>query len=271
MESEGFKWWFGRVEDREDPEQLGRVRVRVFNLHGDEASMPTSTLRWSPVIMPVTNAGQFGIGRSPTGIQVGTIVWGCFLDGAKCQDSCVLGVWLGKPEGGHDVPALARGTNTIKKEPIGPEPESAYHARYPYNNVTVSESGHVVEVDDTPNFERLHTYHRSGTYTEIDAEGRRVNKIVGNDFEIIEKDKTVYVQGNVNIVVKGNATIEVEGGVNLSAPNVDIDSPSVTMSGDLDVTGTVTAGTDVLGGGISLKTHVHGGVQSGGSTTGLPQ
>ena len=27
----GFKWFVGVVEDRNDPEYLGRVRVRVYN------------------------------------------------------------------------------------------------------------------------------------------------------------------------------------------------------------------------------------------------
>lgn len=45
---------------------------------------------------------------------------------------------------------------------------------------------------------------------------------------------------------------------------------TVTITGDLHVTGTATADTDVIGGGKSLKTHTHGGVQTGGGTTGAP-
>jgi hypothetical protein len=62
-----------------------------------------------------------------------------------------------------------------------------------------SESGHIVELDDTPNKERIHVFHRTGTYTEINQEGRRVNKIVGDDIEVILKDKTVYIQGNAKV------------------------------------------------------------------------
>ena len=40
--------------------------------------------------------------------------------------------------------------------------------------------------------------------------------------------------------------------------------------GPLNVAGTVTATIDVFGGGKSLKTHMHSGVQSGGSNTGAP-
>ena len=39
---EGFIWYIGVVEDRQDPEQLGRVRVRCFGWHTDEKSkIPT--------------------------------------------------------------------------------------------------------------------------------------------------------------------------------------------------------------------------------------
>lgn len=60
-------------------------------------------------------------------------------------------------------------------------------------------------------------------------------------------------------------------GLQIAAPGDVAIQGNVTIDGDVDVTGTVTASTDVLGGGISLATHTHGGVQSGGSSTGGPQ
>lgn len=45
---------------------------------------------------------------------------------------------------------------------------------------------------------------------------------------------------------------------------------SIDLDGDLNVTGTITATEDVVGGGKSLKTHKHGGVQAGGAQTGVP-
>lgn len=60
--------------------------------------------------------------------------------------------------------------------------------------------------------------------------------------------------------------------ITLTGDGVEITAPGgVTITGDVDVTGTITASADVIGGGISLKTHTHGGVQSGGSSTGGPQ
>jgi phage baseplate assembly protein V len=45
----------------------------------------------------------------------------------------------------------------------------------------------------------------------------------------------------------------------------------VTIEGDVNVTGTLTATTDVVGGGKSLKGHKHTGVQAGGGISGAPQ
>ncbi len=33
---EGFFWFFGVVEDIEDPLQVGRVRVRIYNQHNED-------------------------------------------------------------------------------------------------------------------------------------------------------------------------------------------------------------------------------------------
>lgn len=45
---------------------------------------------------------------------------------------------------------------------------------------------------------------------------------------------------------------------------------TVAVIGNVTVTGTVTATVDVVGGGKSLKTHTHGGVTTGGGTSGPP-
>lgn len=60
-------------------------------------------------------------------------------------------------------------------------------------------------------------------------------------------------------------------GIEIMAPGgVTIEGP-VDITGDVSVTGTITATEDVIADGISLKSHTHSGVQSGGSSTGGPQ
>ncbi|QGP52530.1 Mu-like prophage protein gp45 (plasmid) [Piscirickettsia salmonis] len=46
---------------------------------------------------------------------------------------------------------------------------------------------------------------------------------------------------------------------------------NVKTSGTINCDQTITASSDVVGGGISLKSHTHGGVQTGGGTTSAPQ
>lgn len=228
---EGFRWFIGVVEDRNDPDKQGRVRVRAYNTHGDKVEVPTNTLPWATVLMPGYSSSANQVGVSSTGLQLGSTVVGFFIDGNDTLMPVVFGVMPGK----GDITKLAIGQNTINKQTLGPEPVSAYNTKYPFNKVFQSESGHVIEIDDTPNFERLHTYHRTGTYTEINEDGRRVNKIVGDDFEIVQKDKNLYIQGAFTITAKGN----------------------ITINGDIKVNGSITATGDVIGGGISLDNHTH--------------
>ena len=82
---------------------------------------------------------------------------------------------------------------------------------YPYNHVRASEQGHVEEWDDTPGAERLHRYHCSGTFEEIQADGTRVVKVLGNDYEIVADDKNVLISGACNVTVEGDCRLLTMG------------------------------------------------------------
>lgn len=80
-------------------------------------------------------------------------------------------------------------------------------------------------------------------------------------------------EGDVIHFKRGNHIyIDSAAKVTVKAPNVDITaSTKVTMTTPLlEVTGDINAGGDVVGNGISLDNHVHGGVSPGGSNTGGP-
>ena len=111
------------------------------------------------------------------------------------------------------------------------QPNVPYGAKYPYNQVKETESGHVQEFDDTPGYERVHTYHRSGTFDEVDANGTKVTKIVGDGYVIYDRngfisiagDANVTVNGNVNIFCRSDANIEVAGSAEMKVRgNFDI-------------------------------------------------
>lgn len=55
-----------------------------------------------------------------------------------------------------------------------------------------------------------------------------------------------------------------------AATEVILEAPLVSFTGDVHVDGSLTADVEVTADGKHLSTHVHGGVQSGGSSTGVP-
>jgi len=92
----GFTWFMGIVEDRNDPLRVGRVRVRCFGWHtADKTQQPTDTLPWAVVMMPANSAASSGVGSSPTGLVEGSWVVGFFMDGAKAQQPMIMGTWVG--------------------------------------------------------------------------------------------------------------------------------------------------------------------------------
>lgn len=67
----------------------------------------------------------------------------------------------------------------------------------------------------------------------------------------------------------GKAEVTADGGVTVNGPlTVNGDT---TINGEANVSKTLTAATDVIGGGKSLKGHKHTGVQTGGGVSGPPQ
>lgn len=264
MGEEGFHWFIATVEDIIDPEKLGRVKIRVIGEH-DDPKIQADELHWATPILPITSASYKQIGRSPTGLEVGSHVFGFYLDGHEKQLPILWGSYAkmpGKDQNKNDVPDLAREINTVQKEQVGPEPAPAYNAKYPFNHVWKTKSGHIIEIDDSPDNERIHIYHKSGTYTEINHDGQKVTKVMDKDFDIVVKDKTVYVGGNVNIQVKGDANITIEGTATAKADSWDI-------TGDVTLHGKLTADGDVLGNNISLDNHTHTDPQGG--NTGKPK
>lgn len=107
------------------------------------------------------------------------------------------------------------------------QPESPYKGEYPYNKVTQTETGHIIEIDDTPGSERLHVYHKSGTFIEIDANGSVVKRAVGSSYEIIDHNGKIAISGRADISINGacniyvgnDANIEVEGDTNITCHN----------------------------------------------------
>ena len=262
----GFIWFNGVVEDRQDPQKLGRLRVRCVGIHTDNKDdLPTSDLPWSQLIHPITSSGISGLGHSPGFIVEGTWVFGYFRDGYAMQEPMVIGTLPGKPvelaetsKGFYDpngvypkykdeVDTNRLATNDSNNPHLGLElrkltrktgvptadfdavpveehistaieasdsdtwnqPEIPYAAVYPFNHVFESESGHVMEIDDTKDNERLFTQHRTGTSQEIDKDGNQVNIIKGDHYNIVSGKRQAVIEGNLDITIGGRHKIYI--------------------------------------------------------------
>ena len=92
-----FQWFVGVVEDRHDPEKLGRLRVRCLGIHtANKGAIATADLPWASVALPTTSSGISGLGTSPSFIVEGSWVWGYYRDDLM-QELVVVGTLPGKP------------------------------------------------------------------------------------------------------------------------------------------------------------------------------
>lgn len=251
---DGFIWFTGVVEDRNDPEKLGRVRVRIFSYHSeDKTKIPTHDLHWAYIVYPVTTPSMDGMGTTPSFLVEGSQVLGFFRDPEEFQEPIILGTIPGvasskadtnkgfndpagtypkkifepdtnrlgvaNPEKPHEILSKKEQNRTTDVDALTgntwSEPKSTYNARYPKNHVFESESGHIVEYDDTPKAERIHEYHKSGTFYEIDADGNKVTRIVKDNYEITAGDDYVNIKGNAQLKVNNDYDIKVGNSISI--------------------------------------------------------
>jgi hypothetical protein len=263
MGLDGFVWFTGVVEDRNDPAKLGRVKVRALGFHTENLNdIPTVDLPWAHVMHPVTDPSMQGLGNTPSFLVEGTWVIGFFSDAKDRQQPIIMGTLPGYPQdvadvtkgfndpnalypsseithskhstNESDVNRLARNetdkahsvvatkNDSITEDvPIAnvdttwTEPSSAYAATYPKNHVFESESGHIKEIDDTTDNERIHEYHTAGTFYEIDKDGNKSTRVVGSNYEVVAGSNYVNVKGDVNLTIDTNCNTYIKGDWNI--------------------------------------------------------
>ena len=108
------RWFIGVVEEvGTDEPKLGRVRVRIYGIHGDRSEVPIGDLPQAQVLVPTTEPGISGLGRNPY-LEKGATVFGLFLDGKASQLPLVLG----------SIPVIEVPSAEQLANPIGPEAEA---------------------------------------------------------------------------------------------------------------------------------------------------
>jgi len=331
---DGFIWFVGVVEDRADPQKLGRVRVRCLGYHTDDkVALPTSDLPWASPVLPITSSGISGIGQTPLGLVEGSWVLGFFRDSTYAQEPMILGSLPGRPveEAGNtgfydpnkifprhinepdtnrlavndeDNPHLGlelrKATRitglatadfdattaadasaiTSSDTDTWDQPEIAYASIYPNNHVYESESGHILEFDDTSAAERIHLQHKTGSSFEYNPNGDRVQIVKGDDYMLMSGANKVDIQGASDISIGGRHKLyinksgetgnhyDIQVGANANV-NIQVDDGSVnliTKQGSINV----NAGGDYnvkVGGNYTMTVAGNRTITTEGSTT----
>lgn len=232
----------GVTEDNADPLQAGRCRVRIFGIHSQSTTkeqtdgIPTAELPWAEPALNVVEGALTGFGLFAVPL-VGSHVYVFFEQGNHMNPRYFAAV-----PGASDWGAGA-GT-------------------YPHNLVLAVHGGHYIELDSSSGAERIKIYHKSGTLTEVVADGSITITGVNNE--------TINISQNVSKTVGGTWVINVTG-------NTDLTSPQVTITGNLIVTGSIAADGAISSKStvaalsdstpVGLSTHTHTGVTDGNDTT----
>jgi hypothetical protein len=281
----GFIWFVGVVERTNDPLKLGRCRVRCVGWHTDNKQLlPSDSLPWAQGLLPTNNTnpyppregdmvvGFFTDGENGQDPVIIGVVPGIPLDAANPQkgfadprSAAELAAAPVKPDESAtnyprkiDEPTTSRLARNDAdypppilaakkaKKASKVEPDSYYAAKYPYNNVYESESGHAMEFDDTKGAERIHLYHRSGSYVEYGPLGDRSERIQRNKFTVVVGDDSVYVQGSVKMYVDGDYDLNVTGDIRINGKTVNINQGTMGAAriGDTADTGDQGTGSD---------------------------
>jgi len=94
-------------------------------------------------------------------------------------------------------------------------PGSNFTADYPYNQSTISRSGHEVHVNDTPGSESIRIAHRKGTFAEIDSTGRLDVVVVGKTYYYLQDSFTETVDGHKDLKISGSLNVNADNSINM--------------------------------------------------------
>ena len=153
--------------------------------------------------------------------------------------------------------AMSCGNGNIIGENGSQFPISRGSSQYPYNKTMTTNSGHVIEIDDTPNNERINIYHKSGSYISFQPNGDVFHKSVSNAHTLILEDDNRIVSGVQNVTILGNANLNIGGVWNVKADEANFDIPIIRQAGEYYCNEAIVQGT-------KFTEHQHKGVTSGG-------
>jgi len=240
----------GVIEDVNDPEEMGRARVRCFGYHTDNRdALKTEQLPWAHVMTPINSASTSGIGLSATGLVKGSWVVGFFRDGANAQDPIIIGsipsrsdklpnfsFGFSDPEGKYPTQESLKKPDTPLASTKNFRDSDAFKSKKStkngVGNVT-SAGGCSWEIKApenyiAPKYPKNHTYRtESGHTMEFDdTSGKERISLFHSKGSFIEMDGagdgTIVIKGShyelivsdKNVYIKGNMCVTIDGDMN---------------------------------------------------------
>ncbi|PQQ36482.1 translation initiation factor IF-2 [Photorhabdus luminescens] len=144
------------------------------------------------------------------------------------------------------------------------------------------QSGGVQEPAD----DRQHSLSDAFAIVGPQSQSKIISGISTSTAQLRSDDGAAYIEldpgsHNITVITPAKLIATAKGGTEITSPEIVLNG-NVTINGNLSqgmgagggtatMQGPVTVNNDVTAAGISLKSHTHGGVQSGGSKTGGPQ
>ena len=267
---EGFIWWIGVVEDRNDPEQLGRVRVRCFGWHTENKELiPTNLLPWAHTVLPPNSPAAY----TP---KEGDMVMGFFMDGVSGQNPVVMGVIPGKPskkpkyDQGFSDPrtdfasapkkpsdsaeAYPKGKylkeSTLNRLARGKSESTVIQTRKKNRKSSIKSAGGVTWAEPNPAFAPKYPYNNaieseSGHAFELDdtPNNERIHLAHrngsyieidkdGNRLERVQKDHYSVTMGSDHVYISGKCSVTIDGDYNLRVGG----NMNVEVAGQINMT-----------------------------------
>jgi hypothetical protein len=204
----GFVWWIGFVEDRQDPLKLGRCRVRCVGWHSDnKMELPTENLPWAMSSLPPNNT-------HPYAPKEGDMCFGFFTDGENAQEPVLLGVFPSIPlKAANPQEAFSdpRNATQLKNSPRPPQSKN-YNTSGSGIVITEKNQADLNPINlDEPTSSRI-ARNDSDTITKTFIQERKDNVVNGVPTfnsswnEPTTKYNTTYPFNNVNETESGHIT-----------------------------------------------------------------
>jgi len=186
------------------------------------------------------------------------------------------GKWLGKT--GNLAVIYPYGTN-------GHAPVDSYFLMLSLNGDEANRAAIETDPSSLPETKLLPNEFETGNFVvgatiKFDVLGN-IHITAKNDIFATAQNVTVNAEANVTVNAVGNVTATSESATINANTAATVTSPTITLNGNTTINGTltVTGVTNLNSGlitnsalinGINFGSHVHGGVSSGGSNTGVP-